>query len=129
MLLHSLDQSLCQWQPQFLDPSPWDEHGMGGAFTLNNEVEEEDLRPWICTLFKLKFQVLGLSQAMLKDEGMFYQPCSVKGNKTQNFSFFSNLTLNKKHFLYQHPFCGLSLSELFIVIEICLIRKAFSLEL
>ena len=21
-------------------------------------------------------------------EGMFYQPCSVKGNKTQNFSFF-----------------------------------------
>lgn len=32
-------------------------------------------------------------------EGMFYQPCSVKGNKTQNFSFFfSNLTLNKKHF-------------------------------
>ena len=88
ILLHSLDQSLCQWQPQFLDPSPWDEHGMGGAFTLNNEVEVKDLRPWICILFKLKIQGLGLSQAMLKDEGMFYQPCSVKGNKTEFFFFF-----------------------------------------
>ena len=69
---------------------------------------------------------------------MFYQLGSVKvlelmcterekGRKKEERrlrSFFENLEhLEKNMFLYEHPFCGFILPDLFIVIENCLILR------
>lgn len=46
-----------------------------------------------------------------------------RGKETEDF-FFANLEhLEKNMFLYEQPFCGFILPDLFIVIENCLILR------